>query len=124
MPATKANFPLWTVATNVPAGTTKASPVVGFSIDARAHYGGELVWRIVNGGALGAPCMIMFQTSPDGSDWYDYYAVSSSDLLAGTVTQGPSISLSRGGMYVRAIAYGNTTNSCTVQASIEAVTGL
>lgn len=124
MPATKVNYPLWTAAANVAAGTTKASPVPSFTIDARPHYGGELVWRIVNGGALGAPCTITFQTSPDGADWYDYFSVSSGDLLTGTVTQGPSITLSRGNMYVRAIAYGNTTSACTVQASIEALTGL
>lgn len=124
MAATKAYGQFFAAGTSVAAGTTKASPVVGSTIDARTGYGGELVYRITNGGSLGAACTIMFQTSPDGTNWFDFYPVSSSDLLSGTVTQGPSITMSRGGMYLRAIAYGNTTSACTVESGIEQVTGL
>lgn len=124
MPATKVNYPFWTVATNVPAGTLKSAPVIGFSIDARTLYGGELLWRIVNGGALAKPCVITFQVSSDGSDWYDHYSVPSADLLNGTVTQGPTITLTRHARYVRAIAYGNETSACTVQASVDMTTAL
>lgn len=124
MPASKAYSALFAAGTNVPAGTTKASPVVSSVIDARTGYGGELVYRIINSGALGAACAITFQTSPDGTNWFDYYTVYSSDLLSGTVTQGPSVPMGRGGMYLRAIAYNNTTSACTVEGGIEQVTGL
>jgi hypothetical protein len=124
VPATKAYSSFFAASTSVAAGTTKASPVTGSTVDARTAYGGELTWRITNGGALGAACTIMFQTSDDGTDWYDYFAVSSSDLVSGTVTQGPSVTMGRGGMYLRAIAYGNTTNACTVEAGIQMVTAL
>jgi hypothetical protein len=123
MAASKQYFPIFPAGTNVPAGTTKASPVVVNVVDARAAYGGEIVWRITNGGALGAACTITFQTSSDGSNWFDYQNVYSSDLLSGTVTNGPSIALGKGGMYVRAIAWGNTTNACAVEGGIQLVTG-
>lgn len=124
MPATKIYAALFAAGTNVPAGTTKATPVIGNIVDARTGYGGELVWRITNSGALGTPCVIMFQTSPDGANWFDYFPVASADLLTGTVTQGPSIGMARGGMYLRPIAYGNTTSACTVEGGIQQVTGL
>jgi hypothetical protein len=124
MAATKAYGQFWPAGTSVPAGTVKGSPIISSVVDARTGYGGELVYRITNGGALGAACTIMFQTSPDGTNWFDYYPVSSSDLLSGTVTQGPSVTMSRGGMYLRAIAYGNTTSACTVEGGIEQLTGL
>jgi hypothetical protein len=124
MAATKAAAALFAAGTNVPAGTTKAAPVIGNTIDCRAGYGGLIDWRITNGGALGVVCTIMFQTSLDGSNWFDYQPVSSGDLLSATVTQGPSIFLTRAAMYVRPIAYGNTTSACTVEAVLEQVTGL
>lgn len=123
MSATKAYFAFFAAGTSVPAGTTKASPVIGNMVDARTAYGGEMVWRITNGGALGAACTITFQTSSDGSNWFDYQNVYSSDLLSGTLTNGPSIALGKGGMYVRAIAWGNTTNACTVEGGVQLVTG-
>ena len=124
MPATKVYLQLFAGSTSVPAATTRASPVVSSVLDVRTGYGGELIWRITNGGALGAACNILFQNSPDGVNWFDYYAVVSADLLSGTVTQGPSISLTKGGMYIRAIAFGNTSNACTVEAGLQNVTGL
>lgn len=124
MPATKVYSSFFAAGTSVPAGTTKASPVVGNAVDGRTAYGGEMVWRIANGGTLGTPCTIMFQTSPDGLNWFDYFPVGSSDLVSGTVTQGPSVTMTKGGMYLRAIAYGNTTNACTVEGGIMLVTAL
>lgn len=125
MPATKVYSPLIAAATSVPAGTTKASPVGGIlQVNANSTYGGELVYRIVNGGTLGAACTIMFQVSPDGANWFDFFPVSSFDLSNGTITQGPSVTLSRGPMFVRAIAYGNTTSACTIEAGVMMVTGL
>lgn len=125
MPATKAYSSLIASGTAVAAGTTKASPAGGaLTVNATAAYGGELAYKITNGGSLGAACTIMFQVSPDGTNWFDYFPVSSSDLASGTVTQGPTVTLSRGSMYLRAIAYGNTTSACTVEAGVMMVTGL
>ena len=124
MPATKVYGQFFAPGTNVPVNTTKAAPVVSSVIDGRTGYGGELIYRITNIGALGTACTIMFQTSPDGVNWFDYHAVASSDLLSGSVTNGNSITAARGGMYLRAIAYGNTTNACTVEGGIQQVTGL
>ena len=128
MPATKAYGQFFAAGTVVPAGTTKGAPVVSDVVDTRTGYGGDLSYRITNSGALGAACIIMFQISAVGgtnpADWTDHYPVASSDLLAGTVTQGPAITASRGARYQRAIAYGNTTNACTVEGGIHQVTGL
>lgn len=124
MAVSKQYFECLPAGTSVPAGTAKAAPVVGQTIDARTFLGGELVYRIANSGAVGAPCTIMFQTSPDGLNWFDYMPVSSSDLLSGTVTQGPSVPLGRGAMYVRAIAYNNTTSACTVEAGAQMLKSL
>lgn len=123
MPATKAYSPFFAAGTSVPAGTTKAAPIVSAVVDGRTGYGGEMTWRITNGGALGLPCIIMFQISSDQTNWFDYQPVASADLLNATVTQGPSVRMSIGGMFMRAIAYGNTTSACTVEAGIQQVTG-
>lgn len=122
--STKAYGQFFAAGTSVPAGTTKTSPVVGSTVTATTGYGGDLVYRITNGGALGAACTIMFQESADGSNWFDYQPVYSADLSSGTVTQGPSVSMGKGGMYLRAIAYGNTTSACTVEAGIMQMTAL
>lgn len=123
MPATKAYSSLFPAGTSVPAGTTKTAPIVSSVVDGRTAYGGELTWRITNGGALGLPCIVMFQISSDQINWFDYQPVASADLLNATITQGPSIRMSAGGMYIRAIAYGNTTSACTVESGIQQVTG-
>jgi hypothetical protein len=103
--------------------TTKASPsVTGSTIDCRAYYGGELTWKITNGTAPGLALSLTFQASHDGTNWYDYFT-SGGDTTASSVNSG-SIILDRGVMYLRAIAYGNTTNAVTVEASLQAVTAL
>jgi hypothetical protein len=126
MSATAQEYALFPANTGVPAGTTKGSPIVVAAnvIDNSAAYGGLLNWRITNSGALGAPCTIMFQTSSDGTNWFDYWPVTSSDLSSGTVTNGPSVPLHRAAIKLRAIAYGNTTNACTVEAYVDLKTGL
>lgn len=123
MAATKAQSTLFAANTNVPAGTTRSAPVIGNTVDASTSYGGQLDFRITNSGALGAACTITFQTSSDGSNWFDYWSVSSSDLSSGTKTEGPSIPLGKGAIKVRPIAYGNTTSACTVEAYVDLVTG-
>lgn len=107
------------------AASTKASPgATGGWIDVRGYYGGELGYSITNGGsAPGVAGTLMFQVSPDnGSTVFDYYQVAG-DTVASSVTTG-AIILDRGVMYVRAIAYGNTTNAVTFAANLQAVTAL
>lgn len=110
--------------TSCAAGGTKASPsVTGTSWDCTTYYGGELNYRITNGGsAPTAACTITFQVSPDNSTWYDYFSVAG-DAAASSTYSG-SVILDRGVMYVRAIAYGNATNAVTVEAVLQAVTGV
>jgi hypothetical protein len=112
------------IAASSTAGSTKASPgATGAAVDCRTYYGGELTYKITNGAsAPGAPCVLTFQVSHDGFNWYDYMTVAG-DTVASSVITG-SILLDRGVMYVRGIAYGNTTNAVTVDATLQAVTGL
>lgn len=125
MPITKSAVAVLASAPIAPGGT-KAAPVaagIGSSIDCRAHYGGELTWKITNGSsAPGVAGAITFQVSHDGSNWYDYYTAGG-DTVASSVNSN-SIALDRGVMYLRAITYGNTTNAVTVEANLQAVTGL
>lgn len=108
---------------SVAAGSTKAAPnVTGSAIDCRTYYGGELTWKVTNATAPGVAGAITFQASHDGTNWYDYYTAGG-DTVASSVNSG-SILLDRGVMYLRAIAYGNTTNAVTVEANLQAVTGL
>jgi hypothetical protein len=106
------------------AGSTKASPgATGGWIDVRAYYGGELGFSIANGSsAPGVAGIIQFQSSPDGGTTiFDYFAVAGS-TVASDVQTG-SIALGKVN-YIRAIGYGNTTNSVTFAANLQAVTGL
>jgi hypothetical protein len=96
---------------------------MGSAIDCRAYYGGELTWKITNGAsAPGAALSLTFQASHDGTNWYDYYTVGG-DTTASSINSG-SIQLDRGVMYLRPIAYGNTTNAVTVESNLQAVTAL
>jgi hypothetical protein len=110
--------------TSVAAGSSKTAPgATGSAIDCRTYYGGELTWKITNGAsAPGAALSLTFQASHDGTNWYDYYTVGG-DTTASSINSG-SIQLDRGVMYLRPIAYGNTTNSVTVESNLQAVTAL
>jgi hypothetical protein len=123
MAATKSFSALWATATTIPAGTLESAPVASPAIDVSTSYGGELTYRITNSGALGSPGILMFQISQNGTDWYDYQPIASKDNLSGTVTPG-TISLVRPAMFLRAVAFGNTTNAITVQAGVMLLTGL
>ena len=108
--------------TSVLAGTTAASPVGGTLIDVRSYAGGEWSYKITNGSMVPAlPCTMVLQTSHDGANWYDYYPITG-NVTASSVISG-SVTLSRGVMYARAIAYGNTSNPVTVESYLQAVVG-
>lgn len=111
---------------SVPAGGTKASPNaagIGAAIDCRTYYGGELTYKITNGGsAPGVALSVTFQASHDGTNWYDYQTVGG-DTVASSINSG-SILLDRGVMYLREIAYGNTTNAVTAESQLQAITAV
>lgn len=103
--------------------STKAAPsVTGTSIDCSTDLGGMLNYRITNGTAPTAACVIVFQVSPDNTVWYDYYTVAG-DIVLNSAYSG-SIGLDAGAMRVRAIVYGNQTNNVTVEATLQAITGV
>jgi len=108
--------------TNVPAGTSSAAPVAGTAVDVRAFAGGEWGYKITNGSA--APtvgCTIVLQVSPDGANWFDFYTASSNTAASGGGSG--TVTMTRGVMYARMIAYGNTTNAVMAESSIQAVVG-
>jgi hypothetical protein len=104
--------------------STKAAPgITGASIDVRNYFGGRLTWKITNGAsAPGVAMWAVFQVSSDGANWVDYWTVAG-DTNANSVISG-SYPLDIPVMYVRVIAYGNTTNPVTLEAGLMAVTSL
>jgi hypothetical protein len=122
MPSTKSSVTIL-APVSCAAGTTKASPQAGSSVDVRAYYSGTLTWKMTNVGTVTAPCVMVFQASHDGTNWYDHQTVVASDLISASVSSG-TVPLGRGVMYLRAIAYGNATNPVTVEAYLQAETGL
>lgn len=111
---------------SIAAGGTKTSPSSGgngSSVDCTGYYGGELTWKVTNGSsAPGVAMTITFQSSNDGTNWYDYYTVGG-DTTASSVNSG-SITLDRGVMYIKALAYGNTINAVTAECKLQAVTAV
>lgn len=111
---------------SVPAGGTKASPQAagtGAAVDCRSYYGGELTCKLTNGASAPAVApSLTFQTSPDGTAWFDYWTVAG-DTVANSINSN-SIPLDRGVMYARVIVYGNTTNSVTAEAGLQAITAV
>jgi hypothetical protein len=125
MAISKVNKVLIAAGTSSPAGTTsKTAPAyTGSSVDCTGMYGGELTYRITNGSsAPTVACSITFQISPDGTNWFDYYTIGG-DTSGSTMYSG-SVILDRGVMMLRAIAWGNQTNAVTVEAALQAVTGI
>lgn len=123
MALTKAVTALF-AAVSVAAGSSKASPnQTSSTLDCRTLYGGELTYKITNGASPPpVPLNLTFQVSHDGSAWYDYMTVGG-DSVTGSALSG-SVILDRAVMYLRAIAYGNTTNAVTVDAHVQAITAL
>lgn len=109
-------------ATMVAAGTSAASPVFGGAVDVRAFAGGEWGYKITNGSSAPTiPCTVVLQTSADGTNWFDFWTFGG-NIVANGVSSS-SVTMTRGVMYARMIAYGNTTNSVTVESVLQAVVG-
>ncbi|MDB5733273.1 MAG: hypothetical protein JWQ03_3168, partial [Variovorax sp.] len=103
--------------TSAAAGSTKASPgATGSWLDVTGAYGGDLSWRLINGGsAPGVAPTLTIQASPDnGTTVFDYASVGG-DIIASSDNSG-TIWIDQGIQYVRVIAYGNTTNAITASA--------
>lgn len=125
MAITKQNKVIIAAGTASVAGTsTKIAPsVTGTVIDCTGYYGGELTYRITNSTAPTVACAITFQVSSDGTTgWTDYFTTAG-DLVASSAYSG-TVDLRAGVMWVRAIAYGNATNNVTVEAALQAITGV
>jgi hypothetical protein len=123
MSATKSPSLLFPAGTNVPAGTTRASPVIGNVIDLSIGYGGVAHAKITNGASPPtAGGTIEIQASPDNVLWtfYDQMLGDSAAGSGGTA----SIPVDKGVKYLRAIAFGNTVNAVTVDGQFTHVTGL
>lgn len=122
MPITKSPVAVL-AAQSVAAGSTKAAPgLTGPTVDCRTYYGGELTFKITNGTAPGVGLTIGFQVSHDGVIWADYSSSTGDTVLNGGGSG--AILLDRGVMYLRAVAYGNTTNAVTVEAYLQATTAV
>jgi hypothetical protein len=124
MALTKTPVTVLASGTSAAAGSTKAAPGADSgAIDVRGHYGSLLGWKITNGAsAPGVAPTLTIQVSHDASKWYDYWNVGG-DTVASSVNSN-AIAIERAVMYVRVIVYGNTTNAVTVEAYLQAVTGL
>lgn len=111
--------------TSAAAGSTKASPsATGSWLDITGAYGGDLSWRLINGGsAPGVAPTLTIQASPDnGTTVFDYASVGG-DIIASSDNSG-TIWIDQGIQYVRVIAYGNTTNAITASASLSKITAI
>lgn len=124
MAITKENKVLLASATSPAGASTKISPGrTGTGLDCTTYYGGELLYRITNGAsAPTTSCMITFQVSSDGLNWFDYYTIGS-DITANSISSGALV-LDRGVMWIRAVSYGNQTNPVTVEVQATVITGV
>lgn len=110
--------------TAVAAGLTKATASASAWFNTQTYYRSCVRFSLTNGSAApGAPPTFLVQTSPDnGTTIYDEYPVGG-DTIANSLTTG-EIAVDDTTMYVRVLVYGNTTNSITAQASLQAITAL
>lgn len=101
----------------VAPGGTKSTPVAGGAgswVDVRGLNGGELVWSVKNGSnAPGVQGQFTLQIADDsvGTNATDLWT-GGGDIVVGSEVTG-TIPLPSSASYVRAINYGNTTNSVT-----------
>lgn len=108
---------IWNAVAQAAGGTT-----TGDSQDLSDAEAAELHLRITNG-ATGPtlPAQVQIETSPDGSDWYDY----GGPLKGKTANAGISewtVPIDRGVKYARVVGSGNTGQGVTLDAWIVVVT--
>ena len=109
--------------TGAAGATTKAAPAfTGAWIDVSAYNGGLLGGRIKNNGAVGAAGTLTWQWSPDPTPGtpriYDLWTFGGDTASTGDVTA--SVRLDKEVKFVRAIGYGNTTNSVLYESDLAA----
>ena len=106
--------------TSVGAGSSQNSS----SIDLTTKLLADLRGLITNGGALGAPCVVMVQVSSDNSTWKD----TPMKVAPAGVANGAAVPFFfkglQGGQYYRLTFNGHTTNSVTVEAFADYLTSL
>lgn len=98
----------------VPAGTTKASPVSSPTVDLSAPGQTATLTASLQNGASAptAVCILVAQTSGDGSAWRDHVPVSG-DLLANSQYSW-TVRIPPEAKFARWIAFNNASNPVTV----------
>lgn len=82
--------------------------------------GGEWGYAVKNvGSAPSTGCVIILQTSHNGTEWYDYHT-HTADPVNGSAR---SVWMSPGVMYARIGAYGHTTNPVEISSVLQGVAG-
>lgn len=111
---------------------TKGSPgavTAGGFYDNTANYNSPLGIVITNGAtAPGTPLTVVVQVADtNAGPWSDYFPITGDTAAYNASTQAgvTSVTIELGKVrFVRAIAYGNTSQSVQVTARLHAVTGL
>lgn len=101
---------------SVPAGTS-----VNGSLNLNSVYGGEILWKITNGGS--APTTvptIEIQASDDNVNWYRI-ALVTGDLTASSINSS-FVPCPVARMYVKAICTAGATNASTMAVMMEQTT--
>ena len=107
-------------ATIVPSQSVPAATSVNGSLNLTAVYGGEIVWKITNGGsAPTTPPTIEIQASDDNTNWYRA-ALINGDLTASSVNSG-AVPCPVGRMYVKGICTAGATNASTMAIMMEQI---
>lgn len=112
----------------VPAASsgTKGAPgatTSGGYYDNTGNYDSPLGITIQNGATgPGTACTVVVQVADTtAGPWTDYFSATGDTVNAGLTTRTVKLDKVR---FVRAIAYGNTTNNVDVKVRLHAVTGL
>lgn len=118
---TRSTVPIFATAAVAPGGS-KTAPVSGGAgpwVDVRSLNGGQLAWSVKNSAsAPSAPGQFTVQVADtsDGTNATDLWT-GGGDMVASSETTG-LIDLPATASYVRALNYGNTTNSVTFRHTL------